>query len=58
MEWSAFVNFGYVNQRQVEAWILLLAEAAEMERPCPRSATGIHSVAVDRTPNFPVEYIL
>jgi len=25
------------------------------ERSCPRSATAIHSVAVDRTPNLPIE---
>jgi len=24
------------------------------ERSCPRSATAIHSVAVDRTPNLPI----
>jgi len=25
------------------------------ERPCPRSATALHSVVVDQTPNLPTE---
>ena len=34
---------------------LFLAEEAEVEYFCPRRATAVHSVAVNRTPNLPIE---
>ena len=54
MYWTR-VNFGDGNWRQAETWIVLLAGAVEVNALSPRSATAIHSVAMDRTPDLPIE---
>jgi len=43
------------NWRQAEASIVLLAGAVEVNALGPMRATEIHSVAVVRAPNLPVE---
>ena len=48
------VNFGDGNWRQVEAWIVLLVGAVEVNAVV-QGSTAIHSIAMDRSPNLPVE---
>ena len=45
-------DFGAGNWRQAEAWNFLFCRGGWGERSCPRSTTAIHSVAMNRTPNF------
>jgi len=50
-----FFNFGDGNWRQTAAWLTIFGRDGWGERSCPRSTTAIHSVAVDRSLNFPIE---
>ena len=49
-----FVNFGNGSWRQAEAWIVLLAGAVEVNA-LAQGAARQFTLAVDRTPNLPIE---